>query len=181
MITPLEPPYDEAQQVVLSAFSRDGAKPLGLFRLLAHNPKLLESFMVYGGYNLSRRSPLSIHQRELIIFRAVGRAGGRYEWGMHELLYREKAELSEAQTRSCVLGSSSDECWQDPEDQLIIRAVDDLHSNNKVSEAVLKELESTFEPAQVIDIILIAGWYRTIATLTESLELALEENAPAFP
>ncbi len=156
-------------------------RPLGLFRLLAHNPDMFDAFLGYGSYNLSRKCSLSIHDRELVIFRAAGRAHGEYEWGMHVLLFTEKAGLTEAQVRSCATGGPKDECWQDPRDRTILAAVDDLHDEDRVSTPVLGQLESLFSPAQILDLILIAGWYRTLSNVTESLHLPLEDTAARFP
>jgi len=181
MIRPLEPPYDEPQEAILSGLSRDGETPLGIFRLLAHNPEMFQAFLGYGSYNMSRRCSLSIHDRELVIFRSVARAHGQYEWGMHALLYTDKSGLTQAQVASTASGGADDVCWDDPRDRTIISAVDDLHDDDCVSASSIEKLEEMFSPAQILDFILIAGWYRTLATVTESLGLPLEDAAPRFP
>jgi alkylhydroperoxidase family enzyme len=181
LLEPLEPPFEERQAAIMERIAPGQERPLGLFRLLAHNPDMFEAFLSYGSYNLSRKCSLSIHDRELVIFRAAGRAHGEYEWGMHALLFTEKAGLSEEQVRSCAAGGPSDECWKDPRDQTILTAVDDLHAEDRVSASVMEQLERLLSPAQILDLILIAGWYRTLSNVTESLSLPLEPTAARFP
>ena len=85
MLEPLEPPFEERQAAIMERIAPGQERPLGLFRLLAHNPDMFEAFLSYGSYNLSRKCSLSIHDRELVIFRAAGRAHGEYEWGSPKL------------------------------------------------------------------------------------------------
>jgi alkylhydroperoxidase family enzyme len=95
-IDPLEPPYDDDQTEALELL---GA-PIALFRVFSRRPELARGIAGWGHYYLSRRSALTVRQRELVIDRVTARCGADYEWGVHIAVFADKAGLTEDQLRS---------------------------------------------------------------------------------
>ena len=159
-IAPLEPPYDP---VVQSHFDRimRGAPPLMLFRVIAGNARAWDKFRAAG---LLDRGPLSLRQREIVIDRTCALTGCEYEW----------------EVRATVLGNAGESCWSHSE-QALIAAVDALHARATLSEPEFQALSSHYDEAQILEVMLLSGFYRTVSYFANGLALPLEPNAARFP
>src|SRR5687767_12605515 len=156
-IAPLEPPYapDIAEQ-----FDRimRGAPPLVLFRVIAGNARAWEKFRAG---SLLDRGPLGLREREIVIDRTCARTGCEYEWGVHVTTFAQAAHLTEQQIRATVRGATTDACWSEAE-QVLIVAVDALHDRATLSDAEFAALSAHYDEAQIFEIILLCGFYRTV-------------------
>jgi alkylhydroperoxidase family enzyme len=152
-----------------------GVPPLRLFRTLAHNPRVLEKIRAS---NLLDRGSLPRREREIVILRATARAGGEYEWGVHVAFFAEKVGLTEAQVAATVRG---EDLVFSPRERLLLRLVDQLHDSARLDDALWSELAAAFEPAQLVELVVLAGFYRTISCLVNAFAIAHEDGAPAFP
>ena len=175
-IAPLEPPYAPEIQGQFDRIMR-GAPPLMLFRVIASSPRAWEKFSSAG---LLDRGPLSLREREIVIDRTCARTGCEYEWGVHVATFAAAAHLTEEQVRATVHGAATDRCWSEAE-QALIAAVDALHERATLSDAEFAALSAHYDEAQIFEIILLCGFYRTVSYLANGLALPLEEKAARFP
>ena len=175
-VAPLQPPYaPEIQQQFDRIMS--GAPPLVLFRVMAGNPRAWEKFR---GGSLLDCGPLSLREREIVIDRTCALNACEYEWGVHVATFAEAARLTEEQIRATVLGEANDACWSEAE-QALVAAVDALHDHATLTGAEFDALSAHYVEAQVIEIIMLCGFYRTVSYLANTLALPLEEKAARFP
>ena len=175
-IAPLEPPYDvEIQQ----QFDRimHGAPPLMLFRVIAGNARAWEKFK--GGSLLDGRA-LSLREREIVIDRTCALTHCEYEWGVHVATFARAADLTDEQVRATVLCDADEACWSAGE-QALIAAVDALHHRATLSDGEFAALRKHHDDAKIFEVILLCGFYRTVAYLANGLSLPLETNAARFP
>ena len=175
-LAPLEPPYAPEIQQQFDRIMR-GAPPLALFRVMAGHARAWEKFRAG---SLLDGGPLSLREREIVIDRTAARNGCEYEWGVHVAIFAEPAHLTEAQVRATVLGAADDSCWS-PGEQAMIAAVDALHERATLSDAEFKALSAHYDDEKMLEIILLCGFYRTVAYLTNALALPLEKTAARFP
>jgi alkylhydroperoxidase family enzyme len=175
-IAPLQPPYAPEIQQQFDRIMR-GAPPLLLFRVMAGNARAWEKFRAG---SLLDRGPLSLREREIVIDRTCARTGCEYEWGVHVAAFAEAAKLTEQQVRATVLGSATDACWSAVE-QALIAAVDALHDRATLSDAEFADLSAHYDEAQIFEIILLCGFYRTVSYLANGLALPLEAKAARYP
>ena len=175
-IAPLEPPYSPEVQGDFDRVMR-GAPPLMLFRVLAGHKRAWDKFR--GGSLLDGRV-LSLRQREIVIDRVCARAGCEYEWGVHVTAFAAAAGLDEAAVRASVLGAPDDPVWT-PEESALIAAVDSLHERATLTETEFAGLREHFNEDQVLEVLLLAGFYRTVAYISNGLALPLEAGAARFP
>ena len=68
-----------------------------------------------------------------------------------------------------------------PEDALLIRFCDALHASCDVDDALWAELRAQFSEEAILELLLLAGFYRTVSYLTNALRLPLEPYAARFP
>jgi alkylhydroperoxidase family enzyme len=175
-IAPLQPPYAPEVQAQFDRIMR-GAPPLTLFRVMAGHPRAWEKFR---GGGLLDRGPLSLRQREIVIDRTCAKNVCEYEWGVHVAAFAEAAHLSEAQVGATVHGKADELCWS-PAEQAMIAAVDALHERATLDDAEFQPLRAHYDDDQILEIILLCGFYRTVSYLANALALPLEENAARFP
>jgi alkylhydroperoxidase family enzyme len=169
-ITPVQPPYDEETAAALEPLG----PPIQLFRVFARRPELARGITGWGHYYLSRRSALTLRQRELVVDRTTARCGADYEWGVHIAVFADQAGLSATQVRSLADGGPDDECWTDPADRAVIRAVDELHATADLTDDSWAALDATIGEMGALDLLLLCGWYHAISFTVRALRLPLE-------
>src|SRR5262245_46465166 len=172
-IAPANPPYAPEVQARFDALRPPGMAPLVLFRVLARDLRLFQRFM---GGGLLDKGHLTLRQREIVIHRVTARCGSEYEWGVHAAIFAERAGLDAEQLRSTLHGGPADACWS-PEDALIIRSCDALHTDCTVGDALWTELGAAFSEEAMLELLLLAGFYRTVSYLTNALRLPPEPFA----
>ena len=176
-VEPLQPPYDDETAAALELLG----PPIQLFRVFARRPELARGIAGWGHYYLSRRSALSLRHRELVIDRTTARCGADYEWGVHIAAYAGKAGLSDDQLRSLATGSHADLCWPDPGDRAVLRAVDELHAPNDLSDDAWSGLAGTIGQNGAMEVTLLCGWYHAISYAVRALRLPLEPDTAPIP
>jgi alkylhydroperoxidase family enzyme len=178
-IDPLIPPYEPAVAAQLESMMPPGVPPIGLFRTFARNLPMVEAMGGWGGYELSKRPSLSMRQRELVIDRVTARCGCEYEWGVHLAFFGDRVGLTTEQKRSITRGAPDDTCWSS-EETALLRAVDELHDHADISDATWSELASALTTEQILDLLILAGWYHAISYAANAARIALEDGAPRF-
>lgn len=167
-IEPIAPPYSEA---VAQAFDRvmpKGVPPLSLFRTLAVNERVFLRVMAGG---LLDRGSISLRDREIVIDRTCWRCGCEYEWGVHVAFFGGKAQLTPDEIRA--LTTESADAFP-PRDRLLIAMCDELHATSNISDALWAELAAAWSPAQLVELVVLAGFYHLIAFAANSFRLAPE-------
>lgn len=178
-IEPLIPPYEPAEAAQLESMMPPGVPPIALFRTFARNLAMAEAMGGWGSYELSKRLSLSMRQRELVIDRVTARCRCEYEWGVHLAFFGDRIGLTSEQRRSITHGSPNDACWP-PDEAVLLRAVDELHDANDIADTTWAALESVLAEDQLLDLLLLAGWYHAISYAANAARVALEEGAPRF-
>ncbi len=175
-IAPLEPPYPEEIREHFARIMPEGMPPLVLFRTIAASPRAWRKFTAG---SLLDRGPLSLREREIVIDRTCALAGCEYEWGVHVAIFAERAGLGEAEIRALVNDDSNAACWSARE-QALIAAVDALHHRATWSGREFDALKAHFDEPQVLEVIQLCGFYRTVSYFANALELPCEPSAARF-
>jgi 4-carboxymuconolactone decarboxylase len=82
--------------------------------------------------------------------------------------------------KATVLGRPDDKVWKGT-DALLVRLVDELHYGACVSDALWTELAAHFTPPQLLEILVLAGWYHVIAFVANGAGVTPEPWAQRFP
>ena len=176
-ITPAQAPFTQTIQAQLDKVMPPGVPPLSLFTTLARDDRLFSRFFAGG---LLDKGHLSLRQRELVIHRVTAQCGSEYEFGVHAALFATRVELTEQQLYSLVYVNAEDECWSS-HDRLVIQMCDALHSSQTLEQALWLQLREEFSENAMLELLLLAGFYRTVSYLTNSLQLPMEAFAKGFP
>jgi alkylhydroperoxidase family enzyme len=175
-IAPATAPLPDDIQQAIDAIMR-GRPPLVLFTTLARDRRLFFKFFNSG---LLDRGHLTVRQREIVIDRVTASCGAEYEWGVHVAAFAAKAGLTEAQIRSLTAGGPDDNCWTGA-DRLLIRLCDSLHADCTIDDALWAELTGHYSDEALLELLMLAGSYRTVSYLVNSLRLPPEPGASRFP
>lgn len=179
-IEPLSPPYEPAVAQALSRMMPPGTPPIGLFRTFARNLAMTEAMHGWGNYELGCDLSLSRRDREILIDRTCARCGCEYEWGVHVAFFAERVALDAAQITSLVHGDSTDACWVSPRDRLLIDAADALDEHAAIDDDLWRRLTAEFSDAELLDLLMLCGWYHAISYAANVAGMALEPGAPRF-
>ena len=134
----------------------------------------------WGTYELGRDFTLSLRDREIVIDRTCARTGCEYEWGVHVAYFAERADLTPDQVASLTHGQPTDACWQTTRDRLLIETVDALHDTADIPDELWTELSDVFDEPQLLDLLLLTGWYHAISYAARATRLPAEAGAPTF-
>jgi alkylhydroperoxidase family enzyme len=179
-IEPLTGPYEPAIAALLSAMMPAGVEPIGLFRAFAKNPGLTRAMQAWGHRELSRELSVSLRQREIVIDRTCVRCGCEYEWGVHVAFFAERAGFTPAQITSLTWGQHDDPCWEVTSEQLLIQLVDALHDHSDIDNQLWTALALQFDQSQLLDLLMLCGWYHAISFTARAGRIAREPWTPTF-
>jgi alkylhydroperoxidase family enzyme len=154
-----------------------GVPPLVLFTTLARSPRVFTRFMSGG---LLDHGALTMRARELMIDRTCARTRNAYEWGVHVALFGARAELDEAALESLATSEWNAPRWS-PAEQAILRLADELHESANISDDAWSLLRAHYDDTQILELIALAGFYRTVAYYCNGLRLAPEPFAAPLP
>jgi len=171
-LTPIDPPYEEGVAAALAGAMPPGV-PLLLLRTIAHNPRVLE--MIRASHLLDRGS-LARRHRAIVILRTTVRCTCEYEWRVRASLCAARAELRQTEMAAIAYGGASDPAWSQPE-RTLIRLVDELHDTARISDALWTELRRHWSDAQLVELVVVVGFYHTISFVVNGLGVELEPPA----
>ena len=180
-IEPISPPYAPALEQALERATpgwRDTG-PLLLARVWARHPPLGQEIASVAGFLLGR-GQVDAPDRELLILRTCALAGAEYEWGVHADGYAPRSGLSESTIEATACTPTEDPAWSERE-RLLLRLVDQAETSADVSDPLWSELASIWTEAQLLELLLIAGFYRFIALAVRATRTPLEDWARRFP
>jgi 4-carboxymuconolactone decarboxylase len=181
-IAPLQEPYSEETAAMLARWMPPGSsvEPLRLFRTLAIHEQLASRMRPLGAGILGTSARVAPQLREVMIARTCALTGARYEWGVHAVAFARPLGLGHAQLYSSVHGGPGDECW-DREQACVVALADELHHASGVSDELWSELRAHFDEAQILELIVTAGYYHAISYVCNSARIQEEDWAEPYP
>ena len=181
-IAPVQAPYSDQTAAMLDKWMPPGsaAEPLALFRTLAVHEQLASRMRPLGAGILGSSARVAPQLREVMIARTCALAGAQYEWGVHAVAFARPLGLGDEQLYSSVHGGPGDPCWE-PRQACVMALADELHRDSAVSDALWRELTSHFDEAQILELVVTAGYYHAISYVCNATRVQQEVWAEAFP
>lgn len=175
-IDPIEDPDDELAEILSTMLSHDGT-PLNIFGTLGHHPKLLKRFSLLGGFLLNK-GLLPPREREIVILRVGWNAGAVYEFGQHTVIGADVG-LHDVEIEALTHGPSMHPWSSD--DLALIAMADELAEDDCVTDETWSGLAGRWTTAQLVELLVVAGFYRLVSGLLNSAGVQLEDGVPGFP
>lgn len=147
--------------------------PTNIFNMLAHAETCLKPVMKLGGTLLGKLQ-LDPRLRELCLLHAVNLVGGEYEWVQHDPIARDLG-ASDAQIAALRAKDDGAPCFS-PAEQAALRFTREVVLDVRASEAALVAARAHLGEREIVELIVLAGFYTMLARLTETL--AVENDPP---
>jgi alkylhydroperoxidase family enzyme len=176
-VKPAAPLSDEAAGFLAGAMKNaDGTSP-GILTTMAHHPRLMIHFSRMGG-SLLNRGLVPGREREIVILRVGANAQSVYEFGQHTLIGRRNG-LSDTEIASLAASDPGDG-WADHELDLIAMA-DELCGDDCVGDATFERLRARWTEAELVELVLCAGFYRMVSGFLNTMGVSLDDGVPGWP
>jgi 4-carboxymuconolactone decarboxylase len=167
---------DELRTTLAGALTLDG-RPLNIFGVLGHHPKLLKRFNLLGGFLLNK-GLIPERERELVILRIGWNARAVYEFGQHTVIGR-RCGLSDVEIEA--LTKAPDEHVWSADDRALVAMADELSADDCVSEPTWAALSTRWSEAELVELLVLAGFYRLVSGFLNSAGVQLDDGVPGFP
>ncbi|MCG7608446.1 carboxymuconolactone decarboxylase family protein [Mycobacterium sp. CnD-18-1] len=171
-VAPLAPPWSEEDAAGIQSWGHPDRtyEPLLLVRCLQRHPKLAAKLRKLGEA-LYVDTLLPPRVRTIAILRICARLGCAYEWGGQAAFWGPIAGVSDSECDALVTGA--DAGWSAFE-RVLIDAVDELERTGSWSTTTWDTLGDNLDEEQRMELLIAVGWYRTICTLCNGLDLPVE-------
>jgi alkylhydroperoxidase family enzyme len=146
-----------------------------VFRTVARNAKLYPPRQLVAEYTRRPEKKLSTHVQQLLILRASWLDRAAYQFSEHTRAGRQ-AGLDIAR----VLAGPDAPGW-DPFDAALVRATDELHRDDFISDATWNTLAARYSVPEMMDVLITVGAYCMIGIPTSTFGVLLESGAEGFP
>lgn len=166
---------DDDQREALKVFP---GRPLNIFRTLAHAPKALSRFLDWGNYVLSRRNSLPAREREIVILRIGWLCRSGYEFTQHRAIGLREGLSSEEIDR--IKQGAEAPGWSEV-DRALIRAADELHADQFISDATWADLGRSWDQKQCMDVVFTVGQYTQVSMMLNTFGVQLDDGLTLDP
>jgi alkylhydroperoxidase family enzyme len=154
-----------------------GDNPLNIFATLAHHPKLMKRWMVFGNHVLAK-STLPARERELLILRTGWNCRAPYEWGQHVAIGRATGISDDEIER---IAAGPDAPGWDPFDATLLRAADELHRDDMIGDATYAALAARYDAQQLLDLVFTVGQYHVVSMALNTLRVERDDGVTGVP
>lgn len=120
---------------------------------------------------------MSIRDRELAILRLAWLSQAPFEWGSHVMIAKRNGVTAE-EIEQIIEGSSSP-AWS-KRDRAIVRAIEELHFDSMITDETWADIQEFYNDKKQIELVILAGQYKTVAYYQNVLRLPLPEGNPGL-
>ena len=146
-ISPLpQSEQDEETREILESLPSE-IRDYNVFTTFARHPRLFKSWLVFGTHIMDTSS-LPAREREIVILRMGWLCRAEYEWGHHVAIGKEEAGLSADDIQRIAAGPEAPG-W-DPFEAALLRAVDELHADCRITDSTWKALAARYSTQQML-------------------------------
>jgi 4-carboxymuconolactone decarboxylase len=147
-----------------------------VFRTLAHSPTVAKRIGMLAGALFAKCS-VAPREREVVVLRMAWRCGSVYEFGEHTTIGLD-AGLSHEEIRAL----TADDCAGLADaDAALAALVDELYDANAVSAGTWDRLAASWSQQQLVDYLVIAGFYWMMACVLNGARVEPEAGSPGWP
>ncbi len=96
-----------------------------------------------------------------------------FEWSLRAHYFADDAGITETQLHASVHGNADNACWE-AGDRVLIHLADELHDTVSISDGLWSELRDAFSEPAILQLLLLAGHYRTNAYVSVGLRVPVD-------
>jgi hypothetical protein len=106
------------------------------------------------------------------------RCRAEYEWGQHVIIGKAVGLTDDEILR---LTDGPDASGWDPFDAALVRAADELHDDQFISDETWKALAERYSTEQLMDVVFAVGQYTLVSMALNACGVQLDPGVPGFP
>jgi 4-carboxymuconolactone decarboxylase len=167
----------EEQKGLTARLARGGAVP-NIYRTLANHPPAMKAFLAWGGYILGGGNTLPERERELAIVRVGWLCRAGYEWVAHVRIGKNAGLTDEEIER--VKAGSAEPGWS-AADRDILKAVEELHADQFITDPTWAALGGRWSREQQMDLVYTVAQYTRVCMILNSFGIQLDGGAELDP
>lgn len=168
---------EEESEVLAKVGAGPGRAALNIFTTMVRNRRVANRAVLLGGAFLGKGT-ISGREREIVILRVGHNASAQYEFGQHIVIGRREG-LTDEEIAALATDDPGD-AWSDTERALIALA-DELCDDDCVGDATWATLAASFDDSQMVELLMLAGYYRMISGFLNSAGVQLDDGVPGWP
>ncbi|MDO9457484.1 carboxymuconolactone decarboxylase family protein [Nocardioides sp.] len=151
---------------------RVGTAPPAVFLTLGRHQRVFWPWLAFAGSLLSG-GRLSRADTELVVLRVATLCGSDYELSQHRRIARAAGLTRDDVDR---VADGPDAAGWTPTQRLLLRVVDALHADEDLDDATWAELVAAFDEPRALEVVLLAGHYRMLATALRTFRVEPDER-----
>jgi alkylhydroperoxidase family enzyme len=171
-VAPLARPWTAHDEAEIHSWGHPDRtyEPLLLVRCLQRHPAMAAKMRALGEA-LYVDAKLPPRVRTIAILRICALLGCAYEWGGQAAFWGPIAKVSDAECDALVTRADVD--WS-VDERTLIDAVDELEKTGSWSTETWEALGRNLSDEQRMELLITVGWYRTVCTLCNGMDLPVE-------
>ena len=142
------------------------------YAAILNNPQAAGSMAGLGGY-ARFETPLDARIKTLAVLTAAREAGGHYVWTVNQ---RGAKEVGLSDEIVSAIREFRAPVGLAPADANVVQFVIEILRQHRVSDATYKALQAQIGDAGIIDVLVVSGYYHTLAHTLQALEVELPEG-----
>lgn len=150
---------------------------LRVVRTIARHPEVLEAWGGNTNY-VNRRSPLTPHDRELLILRIGWNCQAEYEWAKHVGSVGRARDYGLDPKR--IAAGPAAAGWV-PHEVALLDAADEMYRDAMVSDRTWTTLASRYDPHEMMSIVMTVATYRFVSMTLNAFGVQLRPDDEGFP
>jgi 4-carboxymuconolactone decarboxylase len=169
--------WTDAHKQALGSMAQ-GDRTIDVFKTCLRNLELCRNWMPFTQYVLGTTNSVPRRERELVILRTSWDCDADYDWA-HHVPAAQRAGLSDEEILRISKGPSA-AGWS-KFDALLLQATDELHRDQRISEATWKALAERYNEQQMMDFVFAVGQYTMVSMFLNSAQVQLEPGLKGLP
>jgi len=145
---------------------------LNIFKMMANCETTFRPFLGLGSALLGSKT-FDHKLRELVILHVGKISRGEYEWVQHVPI-AEACGATAEQIAALDAGKITAGCF-DATEKAVLQFATEAIENVKTSQATFDAVADHLSTDQIVELIMILGFYRTVAMLTETTDIEIDE------
>jgi alkylhydroperoxidase family enzyme len=155
-------------------FLKPGVSRSNNVKTCLYNLELCRRYAPFMSYFVDE-STLTLRDKEVLVLRTAFLCKADYIWNAH-VTRAKGAGMSDADIAAIVEGAKSRRL--SGRDAVLVRAADELHANQFVSDATWKSLEGMYQKPQLLEAVFIVGQYTMLAMYQKSIGVPIAGSGP---
>jgi alkylhydroperoxidase family enzyme len=169
--------WTDAHRQALGSMAQ-GDRTIDVFKTCLRNLELCRNWMPFTQYVLGTTNSVPRRERELVILRTSWDCNADYDWA-HHVPAAQRAGLSDEEILRISKGPSA-AGWS-RSDALLLQATDELHRNQRITEATWSALAEHYNEQQMMDLVFAVGQYTMVSMFLNSAQVQLEPGLKGLP